>query len=476
MILLACLMFGTFSVLVRVADMEAVGLWVLLNSLLNFSRAADFWSIGLVSFVGEARGKGEAVAAAGFVSTAVLSGVVGYAVLAGLGASTIWIFAEPLAGGSDAGLVRDIVPLMALTFWLLALAGTYGGAFLAFGRPIFKASQTVGGATLFLVLALLLAPRYGLWGILIAQALQGGVMFVCAAAVFHGYIATSSKVSWDVSQFRQLAAYGSKAIFVGIVQLAIEPVIRLLASHFGGLGFVAIVELASRLIAVVRNVIIAIGQLLVPEFARLGVAAKDQLATFYFDISRMFLLASISAFSLLASAAPFLEEAVLGQSGTGFVGFLLLLSIGWFANTVTAPAYYLLLSRRRLRPLLWSHLIMTPGAVAFGIVGGLFAGIDGAIAGAATALVLASLYLAVATEVEVSGPSAIVRCLRAEPSCLMPALVAVVSVSLLEFTDIQQADWLIRNVFYAAAIAATMIVCLVFVDLRGLLRTAASVR
>ena len=56
-LLLACLMFGTFSVLVRVTDLETVGLWVLVNALLSFSRAADFWSRGLSSFVGEARGE-----------------------------------------------------------------------------------------------------------------------------------------------------------------------------------------------------------------------------------------------------------------------------------------------------------------------------------------------------------------------------------------------------------------------------------
>ena len=58
-VLLALLMFGTFSVLVRVCDMHTIGLWVLVNSLLGFARVADFWSKGLSSFIGEARGQGD---------------------------------------------------------------------------------------------------------------------------------------------------------------------------------------------------------------------------------------------------------------------------------------------------------------------------------------------------------------------------------------------------------------------------------
>ncbi len=473
-ILVACLMFATFSVLVRVTDMETVGLWVLVNAVLGFSRAADFWSRGLASFVGEARGKGQLDVAAGFVSTAVLSGVAGYAVMAACGAGVIWFLAESLAGEANAMLVRDIVPLMAFTFWILAIAGTYGGAFLAFGKPFLKASQTVGGAAVFLILAAILAPRYGIWGILIAQALQGGLVFVYAAIVFHTHVVPGSKASWRINEFRELASFGSKAILVGALQLAIEPVIRLLTSHFGGLGAVAAVELASRVIAVARGVITSLGQILVPEFARLG--ASVALEPVYRDSSRMFLLASISAFSLLASAGPALEETVLGQSGTEFLAFLWLLSIGWFGNTVVSPAYFLLLSQRRMRPLFWSHLIMSAGAVGLGVLGGSVAGAVGAIAGASVALIIASLYLFTVTDAAGRGIFGLFHSLLAEPLRLMPLLAAAAAVIAIDGAGLLQDDAMLRFAGYAAGIGVTMLACLVFADVRGMGQLASRVR
>lgn len=475
-LLLACLMFSTFSVLVRVTDMQTVGLWVLINSLLGFSRAADFWSRGLSSFVGEARGRGEYNSAAAFVTTAVASGIVGYALLATIGAMVIWLFAAKLAGDAHAALVRQIVPLMAVTFWLMSVGGIYQGGFLAFGRPGLKVLQTVGGALIFLLLAVVMAPRFGLWGILGAQAAQAALMLVYSIVTFHWRLTRGCGSTWRRDQFRLLAAFGSKAIAVGTLQLAIEPVIRLFTSQFGGLGAVAAIELASRLIAVVRSVITGLGQILVPEFARLGVSARAELTTLYREVSRLFLLTSISAFSLLVSAAPALEELVLGKRGTGFVGFLWLLSIGWFANTVVSPAYFLLLGRRQLRPLFWSHLIMTAGAVVLGTIGGLLAGANGALAGAATAIVASSVFLLVVTRELDSGLSGAFACLKSEPSRLMPALAAVVAVTMLETSGLLHAEIMVRLASYAVAVAATLLACLVFGDVRGLAQTAARVR
>lgn len=474
-ILAACLQFGTFSVLVRVTSMETVGLWVLVNAILGFSRAADFWSRGLGSFVGEARGKGEDEEAASFVSTAVWSGVIGYGVLALLGAAVLYFFAAQIAGEAFAEPVREISPFIAVTFWLLAIAGTYSGAFLAFGKPSLKAAQTVCGGALFLIFVVLLAPRFGLWGILVAQAIQGGIILLFGAVAFHGFLTRGSPAFWSASQFRRLAVYGSKAIVVGSLQLAIEPVIRLLASQFGGLSAVAAVELASRLIAAVRNMITALGQILVPEFARLGAVSPHKSATLFRDVTRIFLVASLSAFSLLVSAAPALEELMLGKVGTGFVPFLWILSIGWFINTVTSSTYFLLVAHRRLQPLFWSNLIMTLGAILLGAGGGLLGGIQGALLGAAAAIIVSSLHLVIVSEERGRGILAYLDFLSNEPLRLMPVIAAFAAVVLLRASGLGQEDLWARICGYGFAIAVTGAACLVFGDIRRVIRTAARI-
>lgn len=474
--MLAALQFGTFSLLVRTTEMEAFGLWVLVNALLSYSRAADFWSNGLTSFVGEARGRGKTDDAAGFVATAVLSGVVGYALLAVLGGTVIHVFAQPLASASHIELVREIVPLMALTFWLLAVAAVYQAGFLGFGRPALKATQTIGGAVLFFVLALWLAPRYGLWGILVAQALQATAMLAFGCLTFHGVVARTRRISWRRDQFYRLAQFGSRAIAVGAVQLAIEPVIRLLANHFGGLGVVVVIELASRIISVVRSVITAIGQIIVPEFARLWGSGAPELTALYCRVCRLFLLAGISGFGLLLSAAPAVEDVVFGKTGTGFVSFLCILAIGWLGNTVAAPAYFLLFSRLQMRPIFWANIIMTGGAITLGTIGGLLGGIHSALAGVAGSLAAAGGFLLSVSGMPGNAFKELFNLLRTKPERLLPLLSAGAALIAIDQSGVLQAKAITRGIAYAAAIIVTLSTALVFGDVRGIIRTASNLR
>jgi O-antigen/teichoic acid export membrane protein len=300
-------------------------------------------------------------------------------------------------------------------------------------------------------------------------------MLAFSAIAFHGFLVGGTPV-WRGENCRQLMSFGSKSIAIGTLQLAIEPVIRLLANHFGGFGSVAAVELASRFIGIVRSLITSLGQILVPQFARIGAEGKSELPALYRDMNRLFLVASLSGFSLLATAAPAVEELMLGRSGTGFVLYLWILSIGWFANTVASPAHFQLLAQRVLRPLFWSHAIMTGGAAVLGIAGGFLAGPTGAMMGAAIALAASSLYLIAATRSGAAGPSGHAACLKAEPSLLVPVLTAIAAISALELSGLLNGDALLRASGYAAAIGATLTTCLIFGDVRGLLQTAARLR
>src|SRR3546814_10581893 len=52
------------------------------------------------------------------------------------------------------------------------------------------------------------------------------------------------------------------------MKLRTEPILRLIANHFGGLESVGIVDFASRLCQIPRTFVGAIGQTMVPAFAR----------------------------------------------------------------------------------------------------------------------------------------------------------------------------------------------------------------
>jgi O-antigen/teichoic acid export membrane protein len=391
--------FATFSILVRLTDVKVIGLWILINSLLGFSRMADFWSTGLVSFVAQALGQGRRASAFQLVSTAVITSAIGYLLLVIVVAPIIYVFAASIPGVENPETVRQILPLMTITFWFLSMANTYQVGFLGFGRPGLKVLQTVGGAASFLIFALLFVPFGGLWGILIAQCSQAVLMLAFGFLVFHFKIAGGVKdITWDGQEFKKLISYGGKATLIGVMQIATDPLIRMLVSAFGGLAAVTAVELATRIIVSVRGLIISVGQILVPAFARSSTENSMANAALYLEAQNMFTIVTVFSSSCLLCLAPIFEHLILGGKQPIFIPALWLLCLGWSLNTVAAPAYFLLTGHRALRPLFWHRVIQLGSVVVLGLSGGKMFGPIGVVAGVSLGLAVSVIVLFVAVE------------------------------------------------------------------------------
>jgi O-antigen/teichoic acid export membrane protein len=468
-ILLAFFTFGTFSVLVRLTDIKTIGLWVLLNSLLSFSRMADFWSTGLVSFVAQSVAEGQRQKAANLVSTAIITGAAGYLLLVAIVGPVIYIFAGAIPGVEDKEQVRLILPLMCLTFWLLSVAATYQIGFLGFDRPGYKVIQTVGGAAMFLLLSVILVPHNGIWGILLAQAIQAFLMLAYGFSIFQfGVVRGAAKFRWYRQDFNKLARFGSKAVVVSVLQIAVDPLIRLLVSHFGGLAAVTLVELATRAIVAVRGLILSVGQLLVPAFARASTQQDDATGKLFLEARTNIMLVTIPSLSCLLSLAPLMERLMLGDRQPLFVPMLWLLCLGWGVNTIISPSYFLLTGHRRLWPLFWNRLMMLVAVGVLGRLGGLAFGVMGVVAGITTGLVLSSIILLLATR-EFKGKTERKLNFWSSALWLMPVLMA----GMVNLICKQAELWSFGlSTIYALGITGsflTILVSFMFLPLRSLL-------
>ncbi len=418
------LTLGSFSVLVRLTDIKTIGLWVLLNSLLGFSRIADFWSAGLVSFVAEEIGRDEKQSAARLVSTAMVTAAVGFFLVILAAGSLLYLLAEHIPGDIDAAQVRRMVPLMCITFWFTSVAITYHVGFLAFDQPLLKLIQNVGGSAIFFTISVMLTPSYGIWGILIAQSIQGVLMLGFGMIVFNLCITKgNSTFAWNRRDFQKLSHYGSRATLIGILQLASDPLIRLLMSRFGGLGAVTLMEVATRMIVAIRGLVLAAGQLMVPAFAK---ASSDdiQVTEKLYNVSRrIFILITVPVLSCLLALGPAMERIMLGKEDSLFLPMLWMLSIGWGLNIISAPAFFLLTARRQLRPLFWNRLLMLMAVSVFGFTGGYLFGVLGVTLGVTIGLAIAASVMIIAAR-KFEGSSFDDGELKISPWLNLPILMA----------------------------------------------------
>ena len=390
----ALLAFLTYAVIVRITDLATVGLWALVSSVMAFARSVDIWSRGVSAFVAEARvNEGDAPAAT-YVSTAAAAGAAGYAVVTFLAAPLLWWGLGLAVDQSAERLLIDILPLMLVSFWLNSVGAIYQLGFLGFERPELKAMQTIGGSLIFLVGTLLLAPIYGLVGMVIAQIIQGAAMLFFALIMFHfGMMRGRAFRLFDGRMVRQLVGFGSKAIGLGAMQLLTEPILRLIANHFGGLASVGIVDFASRLCQIPRTFIGSIGQTIVPAFARAvhGSAAEQRRL---FQLARSIIVPLSVAMMASAIGGAYLAGWIfIEQTGIDAALITAILAVGWLSNMVASTEYFMLFGRRNLRVLGASHVVMVGGMLGLGFVGGLLGGFPAAMACAMLGVVLSSWVL-----------------------------------------------------------------------------------
>lgn len=390
----ALLAFVTYALIVRITDLATVGLWALVSSVMAFARSVDVWSRGVSAFVAQARFKEGDGAAATYVSTAALAGAGGYALVTLLAAPLLWWGLAQVVDRDAERLLAEILPLMLISFWLNSVGGIYQLGFLGFERPGLKAIQTIGGSAIFLVGTLILAPIYGLAGMVVAQIMQGLAMLAFALTVFHlGMMRHRAFRLFDRSIVAELVGFGSKAIGLGAMQLLTEPILRLIANRFGGLEVVAVVDFASRLCQIPRLFVGAIGQTMVPAFARAASSSSIEQGTLFVKAKIMVVPLSTSMMAATVGGSYLVAWMIIEQTQIQPALITTIFAIGWLANLITSPEYFMLFGNRKLRTLTISHFTMVIGMLAIGFMGGELGGVLGAMMGAMLGVLASSVVL-----------------------------------------------------------------------------------
>lgn len=422
----------TFAVLLRRFGLEIVGLWTLTTALLNYCQIGDIWSKGLMSFIGEERGRNALSDAASYASTTITTGAVGYLLVMSIGGGAVYFAAPYLLATEHVELVRQNLPLMVTAYWLIACSESFSLAFVGFGFIWMRTLQKIGGSLLFLLAALALDPSKGLTGILSIQVFQGGAMLFFGIFAFYGFVVWKIRHSlWSRSKIKIIFNFGSKLFVVGGVQYAVEPIIKILVTQFSGIEMVSVLEIVMRLIQGFRGLIISVGQVIVTSFARHRsgclIADNVPLRDAFVTATHLFFGSSLIIFSLLFAAGPlisvlFLDAKAQADVGVSFQTMLLVFGTSWFFNTVASVGYFLFIAMRAAKKLLILSMIRAGLIAILGFPLGAFFGLSGVIAAVFLAFAMSATYLFIVATAHVQLPPSegLHVVLLAQPSVLIP--------------------------------------------------------
>lgn len=391
------LLFILYRFLLVSLGADKLGVWSVVLATTTASKLTELGLSGsVVKFVAQYRARGESAKAAQVIQTAGTSLLmfVGVGSCAfGPGAYFLlgWIIDSP----EELALARELLPYAIASLWISTLSGVFQAALDGCSRIDLRCYTVMGGGTFYLGLAVLIVPSYGLIGLAIAQVSQATVLaFVCFILARREFKDVGLKpMGWNRDVFKEIIRYGLNYQAITIATMLFEPVTKGLLARFGSLPTVAYYEMASRLTAQVRLLLVSAQRVLVPLMASLKETDPDNMIHMYQRSVGITVILAFPTFGCLIGLSPVVGELWIGHSVPLFSIFVAMLAVGWLLNTIAGPAYFSNLGTGALR---WNSIVqisMGLGNLGLGWVMGSVLGAIGVVMGWSLCLITGAFVL-----------------------------------------------------------------------------------
>lgn len=402
----AAILFLTYRYLLGSLSAEQFGLWALVASIAALARVGDLGlSASLSRFVAVDLAAGDRESAASVVQSATVAVALfasGFALL------VYWPARWLLPGVVPADFLaeaRALLPFTLISLVLLMVGLTLAGALEGCQLFVRRAVVGVAGSLALLFGSMLLVPGRGVVGIGIAQVLQGIVVAALAWLLTRREFAIRRilPMRLQLADLRRIWSFGLGVQAISVTQLLVEPLAKVLMTRFGSLGETGLFELAYRITTQLRAPLVAGCQVVLPAVAALDGRDAVAVRSLHRRAFARLLPLALLGFGLLLVLWPAISLFLVGH----FDRFLMIagaaLTVAWFVNTLSAPAYFVLLGRGSVRWNLLGHVVVALLTAVLCVAIGAAAGGYGVIAGYALAIVLGSLVVIAACRHRLRG-------------------------------------------------------------------------
>lgn len=374
-VVISVVLFILYRFLLNTIGVEQLGIWSLVLATTSVSQIANFGLSGsVVKFVAKyiARGEDERVSAV--IQTATLSIGVFVAVVLLVGYPVaLWVLGLIVPSKSYV-LSLSILPFALFAIWLMMITSIFQSGLDGYQRIDLRSFLLMGGAVLNLLLCFILVPTYGLLGVAYARIIQYFTILFSSWILLKRCLPSLPILPYklDRGMFKEIIGYGVSFQIISISQMLYDPITKALLSKFGGLSMLGYYEMASRMVQQFRALIVSANQVLIPAIADLKEKTPEKIQSVYLTSYQLLFYLALPLYSLIIICTPIISELWIGHYERIFVIFGILLSIGWFLNTLNVPAYFANLGTGELRWNVAGHLAIGLLNVGLGFLLGIF--------------------------------------------------------------------------------------------------------
>ena len=350
-----------YSLLLSALGPAELGVWSLVVATSSLTQIANLGMADTTTRqVARLSAAGEPMAAVIAVETAAITMTVA--------AGCITLAAFPLAeyylefalDGQPLADAITILPYGLAAFWMMMVTGVYQGGLYGSGRVVQRNAILLLESLCYPLMAYFLADERGLFGLVLARLVQNGMTLALTVGALRRVLPVSIvPYRWTRQEFVRTLGYAWRIQLISLLVLMCDPFTKACLARYGDTSYVGFYEMANRLVLQFRALFTATGSLLVPEIARLRENGVDRMLRVYGSAyESMFFLGTLG-FASLAAASFLVSSLWIGDSAPHFIVALVLLSAGWFVNSLGLPAYNIALGTGSLTPNVLSHILLT---------------------------------------------------------------------------------------------------------------------
>jgi len=175
-------------------------------------------------------------------------------------------------------------------------------------------------------------------------------------------------IQWNKTIFKETINYGINFQAISIAGLFFTPVTKALLSKFGTLSMVGYYEMSLRMIQQVGDLIHSANRVLIPAIADLQEKNPEKIRSIYLTNYNLLFYLALPIHTFLIISAPFISQIWIGHYEKQFIIFTILLSAGYFVNTLCVPSIISYHGIGALRWVVVGNLSIALLNILFGII------------------------------------------------------------------------------------------------------------
>jgi O-antigen/teichoic acid export membrane protein len=386
-------LFFLFRYLLKTIGAEQVGVWSIVLASASVAKISEMGFSGCaVKFTAKYIASGDRKRASEVIQTTIITiGVLLVVIFAGGYQVIAWALGRMMQGHSLDSAVL-LLPYALISMWIASISGVLLSGLDGCQCVNLRASISIFGSLVLLLLVWLMVPTHGLIGLAWAQIGQGIFMLIGGWVFLRRQMPSlpQIKFKWSYPLFREMLNYGFNFQVISFFSILFDPLTKVLMAKFGGLTSVAYYEMANRMVTQFRSLLVSANQVMVPKTAELHEESPEKIQNIYMYCYRAMVFISTPLFSGVAAIAPLVSEVWIGRYEPQFIFYVYVLCGAYWINTLTVPAYFIFMGTGKMRWNSISHILIAFLNITIGYILGIFIGGYGVALGYALALIIGS--------------------------------------------------------------------------------------